>query len=60
MKYFLVFCDQAPEGIVVRDQDLKHWTDATSYQVEVDESMIDLVNEAIDSTDIYLLPSQSK
>ena len=56
MKYWLIFCEQAPEGVIVRDQDVKHWTDASSYMVEVDESMIDLLNAAIDDNDIQKLP----
>lgn len=57
MKYYLIFCNQAPEGIIVRDQDIKHWKDASSYMVEVDEEMIDLLNEAIDDNDIQRLPT---
>lgn len=56
MKYWLIFCNQAPEGIIVRDQDVKHWKDASSYMVEVDEEMIDLLNEAIEDNDIQRLP----
>lgn len=56
MKYYLIFCNQAPEGIIVRDQDVKHWEDASSYMVEVDEDMIDLLNDAIEDNDIQRLP----
>ena len=50
MKYYLVFSDKAPDGIVCRVTDLKHWVDASSIAVEVDESMLDETEQAIRHT----------
>lgn len=59
MKHYLIFCDQAPNGIIVRDVDLKHWKDATSYAVEVDSSLIDDLQNELDDQDETLSPETS-
>jgi hypothetical protein len=48
MKCFLVFSDKAPDGIVCRLVDLKHWVDASSIVVEVEPGMEIAVQECID------------
>ena len=47
MKYFLVFSEKAPDGIVCRLTDLKHWIDASAMVVEVEHGMVDAVEQCI-------------
>jgi hypothetical protein len=46
-KYYLVFSEQALDGVICREVDLKHWTDASAMVVEIDEEMIDALNNII-------------
>lgn len=51
-KFYMIFSDKAPNGIICRQVDLKHWVDASAMAVEVDESMIDMLDMELDSQSI--------
>ena len=47
-RLYLVFSDNAPNGVICRDVDLKHWTDKSSYEVEIDSKIVEDVQNILD------------
>lgn len=50
-KYYLVFCDAYPSGKVLTSDEIKK-INGYKYTAEVDETMINVINEALEDHDL--------